>query len=73
MMRVGAEPVEASEQSVHHLVQRPQRAVTRFAMEDVASDAINIRVAQLAHSEGTQLRRGGALREVLCLVHGKSR
>ncbi len=56
-MRVGTEPGEALEQSVRHLVQRPQCTVTRFAMENVAGDAINVQLAQLAHSEGTQFRR----------------
>ena len=72
-MLVGAEPVEASDESVRRLVQRAQRAVTGFAMEDVVGDAVNVRVAEVAHSEGTQFCRRGASREVRYLIHGKPR
>src|SRR5262249_11900293 len=71
--RVGTEPIEASEQAVRHPVQRPQGAVTQFAIEDVTGDAVNVRGAEVAHGEGTQLLRRGASWEIRGLVHVDTR
>src|SRR5262249_27010032 len=70
-LRVGGEPVEALKQPVRHPVQRPQRAVTRFAIEDMPGDTVNVRVAEVAHGEGTQFCRRGASRGIHRLVHDK--